>query len=215
MIRRRRGGGRRRRIRAHLLLIGSPIRGAQMSFPRKAIHMRHIGGFGSDNDTTNETLRKRENAARERRRSSDDRVLSGRFLVQRALTSGLIGAGRTLRMAGVLCSKRIGLGATLMMTTMRMIDKGGAALQAGLDAPHADDIATLPASRSSANTAARALLWFPIYSNGDAPSPMELGVRITVHQSAIRTAVSRRHRAVAQQARGFFGGSSFFARRRR
>ncbi len=88
IIRRRRGGGGQRRTRAHFLVIGDPIDGADLTLQMRANFVRHISSPGSDNDRTDETLRERENAASERG-GDDDRMLLGLILMQRALPVSL------------------------------------------------------------------------------------------------------------------------------
>ncbi len=62
--------------------------------------MRQVSGHGSDNDTTDGTLRKGGSTARQRS-GDDDRMLLGLFLMQRALPASLVTNRSGSRMADV------------------------------------------------------------------------------------------------------------------
>ncbi len=81
---------------AHASMLGSSIRMAFDTLRRRANIMRHVSGLSSDDDR--ESLRQRENVARERH-GGDVSVLLGPSLLQRALlvtlTFKIRGAGAT------------------------------------------------------------------------------------------------------------------------
>ncbi len=80
----RRGSSRRRRGRAYIIMLGDIPSMASATLLRRTRTMRQVSGTGSDDDRTDETLRQRENAARQRR-SDDDTMLPGLLRMQRGL----------------------------------------------------------------------------------------------------------------------------------
>ncbi len=83
----RRGSGRRRRGRALTFVLGGNPNVASNTLLRRARTIRLVSGTGSDDDRT--TLRKRENAVRQRRRDDND-LLPGHILLQRVTPAGSV-----------------------------------------------------------------------------------------------------------------------------
>ncbi len=87
--------------------------------------MRQVSGTGSDDDRTDETLRKRENAARQRR-GDDENMLPGRILLQRVLPAGSVFNTIEDTMVAMRALGHVGHGtATMMMMMMVAVPRRG------------------------------------------------------------------------------------------
>ncbi len=97
--------------------------------------MRHRSGLSSDNDRTNETLRKRKNATRERS-GNDDLMLLGLIPLQRIQPTSLTARTGNTSVTGDGNFERAGHGAATMMTLMKADSRGsgGGFGQTGLGA---------------------------------------------------------------------------------
>ncbi len=118
-IRRQSGGSGQRRSwgHIHMIGIGDSFIMTVNTLLRWAHFVRRNGGLGSDNDRTDETLRERENVARERS-GDNDRLLLGLILLQRIPPARLhVGAVETSVAAARNCW-HAGLGAAMVMTVM-------------------------------------------------------------------------------------------------
>jgi hypothetical protein len=117
----RRGSSRQRRGRARETVLGGTPNVASDTLLRRARTIGQVSGAGSDDDRESVTLRKKRNAARQRR-SGDDDMLPGPILLQRVLPAGSVIDTIEVLMTAARTLERAGHGIVMMMM-MTMVAK--------------------------------------------------------------------------------------------